>query len=275
MTQPPLSRQIQKLEAEIGAQLFDRSNRQVHLTTVGEQFLERARQILALSDRSFEAARAAARGEEGTLAIGFTAASAVSVLGSLVALIRDQLPRIEIDLRERVSGQQLTEIERGTLDLGLVRAPAADPDLHHRQLLAEDLVIALPTDHPLAGEGGIDIKRLSGHPMIGYSRKGAEYFRRKIDQLVDGRAIPVAFEVTQILSMLSLVAAGAGFALVPRSTQRLHLEGVAYRELALAADQTAAACVEIHAVWSARSQNPAVHRVLSLLEQQPLDVTME
>lgn len=274
MTQPPLSRQIQKLEADLGAQLFDRSNRSVALTPVGELLLERARQILALAERSRDAVRSAARGDEGSLTVGFTAASSISVLGPLLARFRQHIPRIEIDLRERVTNQQLAEIERGSIDIGLVRnAPHQDPGMQSRELFVEHLAAALPAGHELAGsDEPIRLDDLVAEPMIGYARPDSEYFVRKTQALLGARDVRVAFHVTQILSLLALVGMGLGFGLVPRSAERMRVDGVVFRELDLDPRDAAHARVSIHAVWSRESRNPALWRALEALGSAPLNV---
>ncbi|WP_261166684.1 LysR family transcriptional regulator [Microbacterium sp. Marseille-Q6965] len=275
MTQPPLSRQIQKLETDLGAQLFDRSNRSVALTPVGELLLDRARQLLALAERSREAVRSAARGDEGSLTVGFTAASSISVLGPLLARFREHIPRIEIDLRERVTNQQLAEIERGAIDLGLVRnAPRQDPAMQARELFVEHLAAALPAGHPLADdEGPIRLDDLAAHPMIGYARPDSEYFVRKTQALLGARDVQVAFQVSQILSLLALVGMGLGFGLVPRSAEHMRVDGVVIRELDLDPGDAAHARVSIHAVWSRDSRNPALWRALEALGSSPLNVS--
>ncbi|ROR65192.1 LysR family transcriptional regulator [Agrococcus jenensis] len=265
MTQPPLSRQIQKLEAELGVHLFTRTNRQVELTAAGVELLERARHILALADRSRAAVRSVAHGERGTLTIGFTATSALSVLGPLLDRIHDQLPDVDIDLRERVSGLQRTEIDRGSIDLGLLRTvPAGDYGV--RELFREDLVLAVPDRHPLAEAGRpVSVDRLVEHPMIGYARPESEYFLRKVERILGDRQVRTVYSVAQILSMLSLVARSIGVALVPRSTESLRPHGVTFLELDLPGRVAAEAQVTIAAVWDRGSRNPVLPRALEAI----------
>ncbi|GAA3606885.1 LysR family transcriptional regulator [Agrococcus terreus] len=264
MTQPPLSRQIQKLEAELGVQLLTRTNRQVALTAAGAELLERARHILALADRSRAAVRSVAHGERGTLTIGFTATSALSVLGPLLDRIHDALPDVDVDLRERVSGLQRTEIDRGSIDLGLLRTvPAGEYGV--RELFREDLVVAVPSGHELDAGGPVAVDRLVEHPMIGYARPESEYFLRKVERIVGDRQVRTVYSVAQILSMLSLVARGVGVALVPRSTESLRPHGVAFLELDLPGRLAAEAQVTIAAVWDRHSRNPVLPRALEAI----------
>jgi DNA-binding transcriptional LysR family regulator len=97
MTQPPLSRQIQKLEKSVGTELFERDNRKVQLTAAGSAFLEEARRLLALAERAPLTARRIASGRSGLLRIGFTAASGFSILGPLLEEISAILPDVDVD----------------------------------------------------------------------------------------------------------------------------------------------------------------------------------
>lgn len=265
MTQPPLSRQVQKLEAALGVELFARTNRQVVLTPAGAELLERARHILTLSDRSRSAVRSVAHGERGTLTIGFTATSALSILGTMLERIHEALPDVDVDLRERVTSAQLAEIDRGSIDLGLVRRAPAD-EYGVREVKREDLIVAAPADHPLAKRGRpCTIDQVVRHPMIGYSFMDSEYLQRKVDRLVGDRSVHVVYRVTQILSMLSLVRHGFGIALVPQSAQLMHPEGVRFLELVVPVHAIADSQVSLSAVWSPESRNPALPRVLKVV----------
>ncbi len=271
MTQPPLSRQIQKLEADIGAPLFDRSHRTVSLTPVGRILLERARHILAMSARSHEAVRSAARGDEGSLTIGFTAASSISVLGPLLARLSEDLPNAEIDLRERVSSAQATAVEQGSIDLGLVRDPIDSDDIQSRLLFDEPLVAVLPDEHELAAESGpVALEALTQSPMIGYARPESDYFVRKVESLLDQREVRFSFHVTQILSLLALVRMGLGVGFVPQSAEAMHVEGTVFRPLELDARDEKRSRVAIHAIWQRDSRNPVLWRALDAIAGAPL-----
>ena len=271
MTQPPLSRQIQKLEADLGVKLFARTNRQVALTAAGAEFLDRAQHILTLSSRSRDAVRSVAQGERGRLSIGFTATSALSVLGPLLEQIHLALPDIDVELRERVTAVQLAEIDRGSIDLGLLRTAPTD-EYGVREVFRENLIVAVPAGHPLHEAGRpCTIDELVEFPMIGYARPESEYFRRKVEQLVGDRPVKVVYAVTQILSILSLVRRGFGVALVPQSASLMRPEGLSFLELAVEPRPVADGQVTLSAVWSPQSRNPVLQRVLTVLEE-PLEV---
>ncbi|MFF0945457.1 LysR family transcriptional regulator [Kocuria sp. CPCC 205300] len=262
MTQPPLSRQIQKLERTLGVELLERDNRHVALTPAGAAFLAEARKLVVAAERAPETARRIAAGRTGTLRVGFTAASGFSLLGPLLREIDAVLPDVDVDLQELVTSQQVQALLEGELDLGLVR-PLFDAELFEsRLLLAEPLCVAVPVDHRLAGlERPVTSADLKDVPLIMHSPTDARYFYDQAVRLVDVEHRNVVQTVSQVLTMVALVAAGHGAALVPESARLLGLPGV--RLLPLAGSTSRA--VELHAIWNRESANPALHRLLELL----------
>jgi DNA-binding transcriptional LysR family regulator len=149
MTQPPLSRQIQKLERFVGVDLLERDNKRVTLTAAGEAFLDNAQVLLAMADRAPQDARRIASGQWGRLSIGFTAASGFGILGSLVTAIEENFPGIDLDLYEMVTGEQLENLAEGRIDLGLGRSDTTPSFINSELLLAERLLLAIPDGHRL------------------------------------------------------------------------------------------------------------------------------
>ena len=177
MTQPPLSRQIQQLESELGVQLIDRTTRTVTLTPAGVAFLPDARRILQLAEGAAQTVKRIPEGDLGTVVVGFTAASAHVVLPRLLSAAREKLPDVKLDLREMVTAVQLEGLMTGELDLGMARPPVKRPGLVSRPLLHEQLIAALPEDHPLAGlNRGLTLNDLDGEDVIMYSPVQARYF---------------------------------------------------------------------------------------------------
>ncbi|WP_460691230.1 LysR substrate-binding domain-containing protein [Nesterenkonia suensis] len=265
MTQPPLSRQIQKLEKTVGVQLIERDNRKVALTTAGTAFLADARKLLIASEQAPLTARRIARGQAGVLRIGFTAASGFSVLGSLLTTLAEQLPDVDIDLHEQVTREQVDALTHGELDLGLARPPIDPEHFESRLLQSEALLLAVPEEHPLTALGRpITGEDLQEAPLIMYSPTTARYFYDLAIRNVPIQHGNVVHTVSQILTMVSLVAARRGVAFVPESAQRLGVPGVRHLPLA---DQTDH--VELHAIWRRGHQNPALRRLLAVLEESP------
>src|SRR5918992_4023018 len=141
MTQPPLSRQIQKLERALGVRLFERDNRKVELTTAGEAFLIEGRRLLALASGALEQAQRIQAGSAGTVRIGFTATAAFSVLTSLLNIVSEAYPGLHIDLFEMVTREQVSRLTNGELDLGLARPEFDKTAFASRVLYREDLLL--------------------------------------------------------------------------------------------------------------------------------------
>lgn len=263
MTQPPLSRQIQKLERAVGAQLLVRDNRRVTLTTAGTAFLVEARRLLALVEAAPELARRVASGYSGMVRIGFTAASAYGVLGELLNVLGGELPEVDVELAEMVTREQVTGLLNEKIDLGLARPPFDLAMFGSRLLHREPLLVAAPAGHPLLALGrDVTAEDVATEPVIMHSPTEARYFY----DLVVG-AVPIApgnvvHSVSQVLTMLWLVSAGRGIAFVPAAAARLPIEGVGFVRLAIAVPEP----VELHLLWRRESANPALWRVLEVLE---------
>jgi DNA-binding transcriptional LysR family regulator len=261
MTQPPLSRQIQQLEGELGVQLIDRTTRSVTLTPAGVAFLPDARRILQLAEGAAMTVRRVPAGDLGTVVVGFTAASAHVVLPLLLEAAREKLPDVKLELREMVTSVQLEGLLNGELDLGMARPPVKRPGLVSRPLLHEQLIAALPMGHPLADLGRqLTLNDLDGEDVIMYSPVQARYFNQLlISTFTIAGATPRYVQyVTQVHTMLVLVRSQIGIALVPASAATLHPEGVVFRLIGAFRERP----VELDAVWRGDSTNPALLRLL-------------
>ncbi len=261
MTQPPLSRQIQQLENELGVQLIDRTTRSVTLTPAGVAFLPDARRILQLAEGAALTVKRVPAGDLGTVVVGFTAASAHAVLPRMLDKAREQLPDVKLELREMVSAAQIEGLMTGELDLGMARPPLKRPGIVSRPLLHEQLIAALPAAHPL-----VDITRqltlndLDDQDVIMYSPVQARYFNELLVSTftIAGATPRYVQYVTQVHTMLVLVRSGIGIALVPASAATLHPDGVVFRSIGAFRERP----VELDAAWRGDSTNPALHRLL-------------
>ncbi|KIC68863.1 LysR family transcriptional regulator [Arthrobacter sp. NQ7] len=263
MTQPPLSRQIQKLEKIVGAELLERDNRKVELTSAGRTFLDEARRLMALAERAPVTARRIASGKSGVLRIGFTAASGFSILGPLLDELSGIIPDVDIELHELVTGDQLAGLLTGELDLGLARPPFDRESFDSHLLYRESMMLAVPEGHPLGRLGrSITADDFSGEPLIMHSPTQARYFYDLVVRMLPIRHANVVHTVSQILTMVSLVAANRGLAFVPHSATLLGIRGVEFLPLEGGDSEQ----VELHALWNRRITNPALSRLLKDLE---------
>ncbi|MGY1643274.1 LysR substrate-binding domain-containing protein [Geodermatophilus sp. SYSU D00703] len=264
MTQPPLSRQIQKLERSVGAQLLERDNRRVALTAAGEVFLVEARRLLALADAAPEVARRVSSGSSGLVRIGFTAASTYGTLGRLLNEVAQELPDVDVDLAEMVTREQVGALLNEEVDLGLARPPFDAETFGSRLLYREAMLVAVPAGHRLAELGRpVVADDLRGEPVVMHSPTKARYFYDLVVGLVPVAHENVVHTVSQVLTMLWLVAARRGVAFVPESATRLHIDGVEFAPLATPVREP----VELHLLWMRQSRNPALWRVLDVLRR--------
>lgn len=268
MTQPPLSRQIQKLEASLGVTLLIRHNRGVSLTAAGEAFLTECENLITRAEQAPDRVRQVAAGRLGSINLGYTASSAYQVLGKLLSILESRLPNVTVHLHELVTAQQLNGLERGTIDLGIAR-PTGYPDgISHRRLLTETLMAAIPSSHPLASRDSITAADLQGEKMIMHSADHARYFHDLTREFIDPSSTITTHTATQTLTIAALVAAGHGIALLPHSTTELKLSGVTYLPLV----QKTPTLVELHALWLTEHTNPCLSAFLRILKEEDLNL---
>lgn len=234
--QPPLSQQIQALEEEIGARLFERTKRRVILTEAGRAFLGSAYRILGETEQAIEQVRRIARGEHGELRIGFTASVPfMALLPNLIQRYRQQRPDVTLTLREMFTPDQYRALEMGQMDLGFVRYTglAIPPAIEVREIRRDTLRLVINASHPLADRGSIALEEVRGEGFIIYPRgvgTGLTALLRRLCQAAgfEPRVVQEAGEVT---TQIGLVAAGIGVALLPSPLECVHIAGVRYLPL--------------------------------------------
>ncbi|HEY6927611.1 MAG TPA: LysR substrate-binding domain-containing protein [Steroidobacteraceae bacterium] len=230
---PPLSVQIQKLEAEIGTELFYRKGRSIALTKAGEVFLEHARKTLVTVHRGVELTRQTAHGDIGQLSIGYNAPSGFLVFPRIIPAFKARWPDVHLTFHSHSIAVQLHRLLRDELDLGFVWLPIDSDKFDVQPLVEEPLVAVLPAQHPLAANATVSIKSLSREPLILLSRALDPDTYHEIGQLFrSARAtMNVVYELENSLSMINFVAMGCGCSLLPRYTEAIRQHGVVHRAL--------------------------------------------
>jgi DNA-binding transcriptional LysR family regulator len=238
IAQPPLSQQIRVLEEELGARLFERTNRHVELTAAGKALVPEARALLAQAERTGLVAQRAQRGEVGELRVGFTGSAAFStVIPRLIFEYRQRLPDMHLRLQELTTQQQLTAMLERRLEVAFVRGvarPDLPPTLQATRLFEDALVAVLPAQHPLAlRQGRLSVGTLKDEAFVMYPRESGTGVYDQIIALCQqsGFAPQVAQEAREAPTIVALVAAGLGVALVPTSLRSINVNGVVYRPL--------------------------------------------
>jgi DNA-binding transcriptional LysR family regulator len=215
VAQPALSRQIQDLEEEVGFKLFDRLPRGVKLSVAGRLFLEDARRILqAVSEATARAAHVA-RGQSGTLRVGFTEnASWHGVVPDSFRLLREQQPDAELQLQPAASLEQLDAIRSGRLDAGFANfIPKADPELDQLAVAVHHLELAVPKRHPLTKLKKLRLRDLTDVPFIWFPRRASPaFYDRLMHECYRGglKSPRIVQEGLNEATILSLVSTGLG-----------------------------------------------------------------
>jgi DNA-binding transcriptional LysR family regulator len=262
ISQPPLSRQIRALEGELGASLFVRTRRSVALTAAGSALLPEARRLLREAEALTDGARRLAAGEAGTVALGFISVAAYNILPALVPEFRKRHPGLKLALQEGVTDTLLPALAQGEIDVGMVLPPIADPRLVYRPLVHDRLMVALPArGRGRFPRGPLPVAALADESFILFPRKAGP----SLYDLVVGCCQRAGFtpridqEAIQMQTIVSLVAAGMGVAIVPASLRHLRRTGVEYRPLK---DRTPP--VEIGLAWGAADESPSVRAFVAL-----------
>ncbi|EKM96172.1 LysR family transcriptional regulator [Stutzerimonas degradans] len=270
ISQPPLSQQIQALEAELGVRLFDRTNRRVSLTDAGRLFLEETRRTLVQVDKSVDVVRRANQGEIGELQIGFTSSAPfTSILPRAILAFREAFPAVHLALQEMTSKQVVEAVQDETLQVGMIRPFALPAGLQTTELFSEPLVALMHAGHPLASgsEEGICLAELAAEPFVFFPRS---YGTGLYDQLLNlarqaGFNPRIAQEANEALTIIGLVAAGLGVSVLPASFQRIRIDGVAFRTL-LDKDATTA----VWLVKRRQEQSPLTRAFIELVTREAL-----
>jgi DNA-binding transcriptional LysR family regulator len=224
VSQPALTKQIQKLEAKVEGPLLVRGYRRVSLTPAGEILRNRARGLLREAEMTEEMARLAVQGKAGLLRIGFGIASLAAGLPDILTRFRQHFPAVQVSMRDMPTPDQIEALERGDIDVGFVRLPVERPDLVTVPVLEERLVAAIPQGMPY----GRGLASLRNEPFVAIARSVSASF---VDHLVRtcraaGFSPRIVQEANELFTVLSLVRGGVGVSLVPRSTNLMHVPKV-------------------------------------------------
>lgn len=234
MAQPPLSQAIRQLEADLGVELLHRTTRRVELTEAGRAYLVRARAVLAEVDAAAQEARRVAAGSVGHLTIGCVGSATYSLIPALSRRLATELPGVDLSFRgEMLAPDQVEALRSGAIDLALLRPPVADRSLAVTPLRRDRLVVALPTEHPLASRRQVRAAELEGADLIVHSADRRSVMHDVVLRLLRDAGVEphVRHEVGETSTVVTLVAGGRGVAVVPEPVTALALEGVTYRPL--------------------------------------------
>ncbi|QZP30969.1 LysR family transcriptional regulator [Pseudomonas sp. DR48] len=266
MSQPPLSEQIQVLEQALKVKLFDRSRRGAKLTPVGAAILPAVRKFADQLERLELAVEEAVAGQSGMLTIGAISTAMFDVLPDLIEQLKNDYPHLTVSVREIDSVEAIPALEAGDIDLAFARLDGdLGPSIKSLPLTQDRLVVALPSDHPLAARTRISLSSLATEPLVMFSRKVSPVY---FDNLIatcraSGFSPRVLHEVRSVASQIAFVSCGQGIALVPASLKKLAPDNVVFRALSQKLNVVTTAVA-----WNADRPNPLVTELVDRFQSR-------
>ncbi|MFN6993203.1 MAG: LysR family transcriptional regulator [Aquincola tertiaricarbonis] len=263
ITQPPLSRQIQALEAMLGARLLDRDRRGVRLTEAGERFLEQARALVRGLDQAVSRFQPAAG--RSALRLGITTVVDVSLFAGIGDAFESEWPGLPLRIRRQLSSQLIRDLHRGALDAAVIGLPSATQGLVTEHLGDDPLVVCLSSAHRLARRRRIRLLDLAQDTLFWFDRKLNPAYFEHCEQVFArlGFDPPRLAEPAEHPVLLGLIAEGRGFALVPQSLNTVRRQGVVFRRL----EEESALCIRLAAAWPAGPVAPEVQALVAALKR--------
>jgi len=269
IAQPPLSRMIKSLEAELGAELFERSPRRVALTAVGEALVRPARELVMQSERIAQLAQRVRRGETGRIRLGFAGASVNMIVSDVARRFRRSRPDISLELYgSQLSQPGLENLRSGALDAVIGRWDALPRDVDSRVIAHEELLIAVAESHPLAGRPSVTAADVADEPWIVLPGGGGATLSARLNQLaMRGRFVPRVVETAvDSATQLLMVDAGAGVALTFSGVREsIPVHSVVYLPLS-----PSLGAVEVRLAWRREDPNPALAALVDVIREPPI-----
>jgi DNA-binding transcriptional LysR family regulator len=235
LSQPALSLQIRALEEEVGVRLFERNRRKTTLTAAGFAFRDDAAAALSQLEQAIRRARLAASGKTGRLRIGFISTAGLEIMLNITRQFREINPEVEFSLRAIPAADQVQMLEAGSLDVGFLRLPIGEHSaLDVLTVLHEPFVLVVPASHKLARKKRVRLSEVSGEDFVMYERTYAPGFHDLIfGMLRDARIVPnVSQTAAEIATLISLVGAHMGIAILPASAVKHSVASVVACEIA-------------------------------------------
>ncbi|NDL62274.1 LysR family transcriptional regulator [Acerihabitans arboris] len=265
MTQPPLSRQVQLLEHQLGVRLFERTTRSVTLTPAGRAFFIEANQLLERAQSAVANVKRIAQGEIGAINISFVSCAVYQFLPEVINRVKLSHPQIDINLREMPTTEQLEGVRLRQVDIGIVRAGHSRHGYLCESLLKEPFVLAAPRGHPLATAARPGPRDLDRQPFITYALSSWQPFYELFAGVFRANNVQPRYvhQIGSTVTILSLVNGGMGLALVPACAARIRFENVVFRDIELGEG----VCSELSLIWRDDNDNPVLPVLLEALRR--------
>lgn len=254
ISQPPLTRQIQQIEEELGVQLLIRTPRGVELTQAGEMFLQEARNIRSLVEQAVERTKRAGQGELGRIDIGIFGTGILSAIPKLLQIFRDDHPDVRVVLHTMSKDEQIEALRQKRISVGFNRIVAQQHDLTCELIIQERLYLAVNQSHPLSRQGSVAFADLGKYPLVLFPTGARPNFVDRVIELC--RNAGFVPEISQIVgdavTGVALVASGFGITVVPESVITLSPPGIVYLPFADAQPAT----VDLSCIYRKDDQSP-------------------
>lgn len=230
ITQPPLSSSIKALEQELGVQLFARTSREVRLTPAGKAYRAEVGKILEGLARAERAARTADQGATGDISVGFGASLIYRGILDIVKSYSERFPGVHVELIELPQLELLEKLQGRRIDLGFTNTPSIPDTLQSAPLPADEFAACLSVNHPLAYEAEIDLEVLATEQFVMFDRDIGPLNHQTISSIFHKAGVHprMVHRTRSWLTMVAMVSAGCGAALLPFSMARAGMEGVRF-----------------------------------------------
>jgi DNA-binding transcriptional LysR family regulator len=262
ISQPGLSRQIKQMEVELGIQLFERHNRKVKLTHVGEYFKFEITKNLKNLNQIINHAKLIQSGKEGSLTIGYVGSAIQKIIPELLLKFKERSPNIIFVLKEMDNQKQVENLLLQNIDIGFVRLDMVPIGLSIRSVLEETFCLVLPKDHPINNFNFNSLSQFKDEFFIMFDPKYSPSYYEKIMQIFDDNDFTpkVSHSTIDANSIFKLIENNFGISIVPKSLQMPYYENIKFIELINIPQRTT-----LSVVWDRKNKNPSLDDFLKLL----------
>ncbi|MCY0965500.1 LysR substrate-binding domain-containing protein [Parathalassolituus penaei] len=269
ISQPPLTRQIQQLEEDLGVQLFVRTPKGVELTQAGHLFLEEARNIRSVVSLATERTQRAGRGQLGRLDVAIFGSAILDSIPKLLLQFRNQYPDVNVVLHNMEKGKQIEALRQRRINVAFNRMLAPLPDIISERIATEELYIAVNRNSELADHDSLPFRTLETEGLIAFPNSGRPNFVDKILNICQehGFLPNIVQEVGDAVTSVALVASGFGISIVPRSATKLQLPGVIYKPIS---DLPTQARVDLSCIYLRDHDSPILQSFLACIREADL-----
>jgi DNA-binding transcriptional LysR family regulator len=267
ISQPPLSQQIMKLESELGVRLFARTTRSFELTVAGKALMSEASDLLAKMRMTIDTIRQIDRGEVGRLRVGIVGSAMWGPIPSLLERFQSEFPKVTWTLHELGPDEQFEALRSKQIDVGFWREPRLEEEelkaahLHQELCFRENVCVAVHKNHALAGRVAIDLVDIANEPMLTLHLDQSAEPRYLIQCCVNAGFQPTIFqEAAEPQTLLAMVGAGLGVALMPATTSRIGWPGVRFLPV-----RTNPPSANLYITYPTQDDAPVVRAFLKIL----------